>query len=240
MNKKERYKRSLSLPGWSPAVQEKLENSSALVVGAGGLGSPVLYYLTATGVGRIGLMETDTVDLSNLQRQILYTTDNIGQPKGETAVRRLKALNPNTIFHPYPERLIEDNAAEIISNYDIVVDCTDNLTTRRLIHRTCRRTGKPWVHGAIGEYYGQVTTFLPQTGPCWCCLYGDTPDREPGELGVFGPVAGVIGCIQAAEAIKVLTKLGEPLSGRLLVVDAVSGKYDQMRYTKREDCPDCA
>lgn len=239
MHLQERYKRNLGLPGWGPGVQDKLGASAVLVVGAGGLGSPALYYLTAAGVGRIGIMETDTVDLSNLQRQILYTTDDIGHPKGETALRRLKALNPNTALHLYPERLVEENAADIIKDHDLLVDCTDNLAARSLIHRACLETQKPWVHGAIGEYYGQVTTFLPQTGPCWRCLYEDIPHCEPPELGAFGPVAGVIGCMQAAEAIKVLTGLGEPLSGRLLVWDALSGSCDQMLYAKRGDCPDC-
>ncbi|MDQ7789461.1 MAG: HesA/MoeB/ThiF family protein [Clostridia bacterium] len=235
----ERYSRNLILPGWGQETQERLADSTALVVGAGGLGSPVLYYLAAAGVGRIGIVEGDRVDQSNLQRQILYTTGDIGHPKGQAALERLGALNPEIDIRLYPYRLGFGNAAETIADYDIILDCTDNLATRRLLHHTCRKTGKPWVHGAISEYYGHVTTLLPDRGPCWSCLYEDGDSREPETTGTFGPVAGLIGTIQAGEAVKYLTGLGELLVGRLLIWDALSARFDEMTFPKRPTCPHC-
>ncbi|MDA8097613.1 MAG: HesA/MoeB/ThiF family protein [Clostridia bacterium] len=235
----ERYSRSLMLPGWERQTQNRLAASSALVVGAGGLGSPVLYYLAAAGVGRIGILEGDTVDRSNLQRQILYTTSDIHRPKGQVSVERLGALNPEIDFKLYPFHLDPHNAAEIVHGHDVVIDCTDNLTARRLLHATCRKAGKAWVHGAISEYYGQVTIFLPDRGPCWACLYEGSDSREPEKVGTFGAAVGVIGSIQAGEAIKYLGQIGELLVGRLLVWDALTGGFDQMSFTTRPGCPDC-
>lgn len=213
--------------------QQRLLESAALIIGAGGLGSPVALYLAAAGVGRLGLCDTDTVSLSNLQRQILYSEEEIGRQKTECAARRLGALRSDLRCTLHPEGLNAENAAAIASGYDIVIDCCDNFATRYLIDDTCRALGKPWVHGTIGGFDGRVTTFLPGAESGFADLY---PERE--ELcargtaagGVLGAVPGAIGAIQACEALKVLGRFGRPLSGRMLVVNFSDNLYNIISF----------
>ncbi|MDE7141388.1 MAG: HesA/MoeB/ThiF family protein, partial [Muribaculaceae bacterium] len=194
----------------------------ALIVGLGGLGCPVGLYLAGAGVGRIGLCDSDTVSASNLQRQTLYGEAQVGEPKVEAARRRLAGLNSGVRFEPHPAGLTPERAADIIAAYDVVVDCCDNFATRYLISDTCRALGRPWVHGTIGEFRGQVATFMPGRGAAYDDLY---PDREAlsarpaASGGVLGAVPGVVGAIQAAEALKVLLGMEGTLAGRLLSVD---------------------
>lgn len=220
--KQERYSRQIMLPEIGEAGQRKLAEASVLIIGVGGLGSAVATYLTGAGVGRIGLMDHDTVSLSNLQRQVLYTEATVGLPKVTIAAERLKSQSSATRFDLYPEGLTPENGIGIISKYDIVIDCTDNYATRFLIDDTCSETGKPWVHGAIGAFRGQVSVFNYLRK----CRYSDLyPDRETlcalprGVNGVIGAVPGIIGTIQAAEAIKLIAGFGELLDGRLFTID---------------------
>lgn len=218
----ERYARQTMLPEIGPEGQRRLLGSSVLIVGLGGLGSPAALYLTGAGVGRIGLADPDTVSESNLQRQVLYDTAQTGRPKTEAARERLAALSPHTCFECHPQGLRPDNAAGMVAAYDLVLDCCDNFATRYLIDDVCAACGKPWVHGSIGEFYGQVTVFNHRRG----LRYADLcPDREqlcarPAAAGgVLGALPGVIGAMQAAEAVKLLAGFGEPLDGRLLTID---------------------
>lgn len=179
MSMPERYARQMELPGWTPEKQERLTSGRVLVVGAGGLGSAVLPYLVAAGIGCAGIVDADSVDLTNLQRQVLYDMNDIGTPKVEAATRRLRALNPDVEIQGYRAHLEPHNAVKIITDYNLIVDCTDHLETRKLLNRTCLDLGKPWVHAAVSEYYGHVTTLLP-SGPCWYCLFGgETTDTAP-------------------------------------------------------------
>jgi adenylyltransferase/sulfurtransferase len=234
----ERYARNLGLPGWTVETQRRLATAGVLVVGAGGLGSAVLPYLVAAGVGRTGIVEDDTVEITNLQRQVLYDTPDVGTSKAEAAARRLSALNPEVTVTPHRSRLTPENAAGILAAYDLVIDCTDNLATRQLINRTCLELGKPWVHAAVSEYYGHVTTLRP-AGPCWHCLSGMDTAAEPPPSGILGPVAGLIGCLQATEALKYLTGTGRLLVGRLLVWDALRPGWEEFSYRKNPDCAVC-
>lgn len=217
-----RYSRQMMLPGFGEQAQRRLQAASVLIVGLGGLGSAVAIYLAGAGAGHIGLADPDTVSLSNLQRQVLYTTAETGQPKTACAARRLTALNPGIRLSVYPEGLTPDNATELIRQYDLVVDCTDNFPTRYLIDDTCHATGIPWVHGAIGEWHGQVTVFGHTSRRRYTDLYPDrdTLCRLPRRtMGVTGPLPGVIGSLQASEVIKLITGTGTPLDGRILTID---------------------
>jgi molybdopterin/thiamine biosynthesis adenylyltransferase/rhodanese-related sulfurtransferase len=221
-----RYERHLMLQGFGPAAQERLKASSVLVVGAGGLGCPALLYLAAAGVGRIAVVDPDTVDASNLQRQVLYTSDDVGSNKAETAARRLRALNPLVRVEAHPVRFSRANAIGLVSSCDLVLDGSDNFATRYLVNDACVLAGRPFVYGAIQGFEGQVSVFNLRGGPTYRCLFPEPP--EPGtapscaEAGVLGAVAGLIGTAQACEAIKVLSGVGEPLSGRLLVWNALT------------------
>ena len=221
-----RYARHLSLQGFGPEAQEKLKRSRVLVIGAGGLGCPALLYLAAAGVGRIVIMDGDCVDVSNLQRQVLYTSDDAGQLKAEAAARRLLALNPLIEIEPVAERFTRDNALERLHECDLVLDGSDNFSTRYLVNDACVIAGKPFVYGAIQGFEGQASVFNYQGGPTYRCLFPEPP--EPGtvpncsEAGVLGVLPGLIGTIQATEAIKLLTGVGEPLSGRLLLWDSLT------------------
>lgn len=224
----ERYSRQTILPEVGTEGQRRLLASSALIVGAGGLGSPVALYLAAAGVGRLGLCDTDTVSLSNLQRQILYKESETGKPKVECAAGRLAELRSDLRCDLHTRGLTPDNARELIAAYDIVVDCCDNFATRYLIADTCRETRTPWVHGSIGAFEGRVTTFLPDSGHCFDDLYPDRTElcaRRPSAGGVLGAVPGAIGSLQACEVLKVLGAFGEPLSGRLLAADFLTNRY---------------
>ena len=239
----QRYSRHLSLPEFGKEGQEKLKNSSVLLVGAGGLGSPAATYLAAAGVGRIGLVDFDTVEASNLQRQILYGTSDVGRPKLEAAAERLQDLNPHVEVERHEVRLTSDNALGIIDDYDVVADGTDNFPTRYLVNDACVMTGTPNVYASIFRFEGQVSVFATEDGPCYRCLYEEPP--PPGlvpscaEGGVLGILPGFIGTLQATEVIKLLTGIGEPLVGRLLMVDALEMNFRTVNVPTNPDCPVC-
>lgn len=218
----ERYARQTTLPEVGAEGQRRLAESSALIVGLGGLGCPAGLYLAGAGVGRIGLCDSDIVSLSNLQRQTLYSETQVGEAKTAAALSRLRGINSEVSFEVFPEGLTPENAREIISGYDVVVDCCDNFATRYLICDTCRELGKPWVHGTIGAFNGQVATFLPDAEVAYDDLY---PDREAmaslpaASGGVLGAVPGTVGALEAAEALKLLLGMDGTLAGRLLTID---------------------
>jgi molybdopterin/thiamine biosynthesis adenylyltransferase/rhodanese-related sulfurtransferase len=220
-----RYQRHLALPGFGPAAQERLKAGSVLVIGAGGLGCPALLYLAAAGVGRIIIVDPDTVDASNLQRQVLYLSSDQGSGKAETAARRLRALNPLIRVEAHPVRFDRSNALGLVRSVDVVVDGSDNFETRYLVNDACVLAGKPFVYGAIQGFEGQLSVFNLGEGPTYRCLFPEPPEAGSvpncAEAGVLGAVTGVIGTAQACEAIKLLAGIGEPLSGRLLVWDAL-------------------
>ena len=238
-----RYGRHLIIPEVGLAGQKRLKASSVLVVGTGGLGSPLSLYLAAAGVGRIGLVDYDVVDDSNLQRQVLYTTKDLGKSKPWTAKERLEALNPHIEVEVYETRLTSDNALEIMKDYDVIVDGTDNFPTRYLVNDACALLGKPNVYGSIFRFDGQVSVFYAKKGPCYRCLYPEPP--PPGlvpscaEGGVLGVLPGIIGALQANETLKLLLGIGEPLIGRLLLFDALRMSFRELRIRKDPNCPLC-
>ncbi len=238
-----RYGRHLIMPEVGLEGQKKLKSASVLIIGAGGLGSPLAFYLTAAGVGRIGIVDFDVVDFSNLQRQIIHTTNDVGRSKLESAREKLSALNPNVEIETYETRLTSENALEIIKDYDIIIDGTDNFPTRYLVNDACVLLGKPNVYGSIFRFEGQASVFYAKVGPCYRCLYQEPP--PPGlvpscaEGGVLGVLPGIIGTIQALEAIKLILGVGEPLIGRLLLFDALKMKFRELKLRKNPDCPIC-
>jgi molybdopterin/thiamine biosynthesis adenylyltransferase/rhodanese-related sulfurtransferase/molybdopterin converting factor small subunit len=238
-----RYSRHLIMPEVTIEGQRRLKESSVLLVGAGGLGSPASLYLAAAGVGRIGIVDFDVVDESNLQRQIVHDTSWVGKPKLESAKARLSALNPHIAIETYDAALARDNALVIMQDYDVVVDGTDNFQTRYLTNDACFFLNKPNVYGSIFRFEGQASVFWPGRGPCYRCLYPEPP--PPGlvpscaEGGVLGILPGVIGGIQATEALKILVGIGEPLVGRLLLYDALGMSFRQLRLRRSPDCPLC-
>jgi adenylyltransferase/sulfurtransferase len=238
-----RYARHIIIEEFGFEGQKKLLNSRVLVVGAGGLGSPVIYYLAAAGVGTIGIVENDFVDLSNLQRQILHDSYSIGEKKVEVAKRKVKALNPDVEVITYDTYLDKTNVLDIIKDYDVVVDCTDNFPTRFLLNDACYFVGKPLVHGAVLRFEGQVSVFLPSDeNPCYRCIYSEPPSGPTvtcREAGVLGAVVGVIGSLQAVETIKLITGVGQPLIGKLLVYDALYQDFSFFNVKKDSDCPLC-
>ncbi|MQL50762.1 molybdopterin-synthase adenylyltransferase MoeB [Desulfofundulus thermobenzoicus] len=237
-----RYQRNILLPGVGVEGQVKLLQSGVLLVGAGGLGSPAAFYLAAAGVGRLGLVDADVVDLSNLQRQILHRTGDIGRPKVESARDKLVALNPDVQVEVFPERLSAASAVSLIERYDLVVDCTDNFATRFLLNETCLALGKPFIYGGVLAFAGNLMTIIPGAGPCLRCIFPVEPEQGvPGcaELGVLGAVPGIIGTLQATEAIKYLLGLGELLTGRLLTFDALSMTFYEVSVQQNPDCPAC-
>ena len=230
-----RYQRHLSLPGFGPAAQERLKASSVLVIGAGGLGCPALLYLAAAGVGRIGIVDSDRVELSNLQRQVLFQTGDAGSLKAEAAAKRLQALNPLIAFEVHPVRFTRDNALDLVRSFALVVDGSDNFATRYLVNDACVIADRPLVYGAIQGFDGQVSVFNFQGGPTYRCLFPEPP--EPGtvpscnENGVLGVLPGLIGTMQACEAIKILAGIGEPLSGKLLLLNALTMTTSSLSLT---------
>ncbi len=239
-----RYSRHLLIPEVGEAGQAKLLKSKVLLIGAGGLGSPTALYLAAAGVGRLGIIDDDVVDASNLQRQILHTTDRVGMAKTESAKKTLQALNPDVAVDEHRLRLQRDNALELFSKYDLVVDGSDNFGTRYLVNDACVLLEKPNVHGSIFRFDGQATTFVPGGGrPCYRCLFPEPPPPELApscqEAGVLGVLPGIIGMIQAVEAVKLLLGKGEPLIGRLLLYDALEQKFREVKYARDPACPAC-
>jgi len=238
-----RYQRHLLLPEIGPSGQQKLLDSKVLVLGAGGLGSPASIYLAAAGVGTIGILDMDVVDWSNLQRQILHNSDRIGERKVESARKTLTALNPDVNVVTHDVRLGADNVVEIMSGYDLVVDATDNFPSRYLVNDASLLTRTPVVHGSIFRFEGQATVFQPYMGPCYRCLFPEPPPPEfapsCSEAGVLGVLPGIIGSIQAVEAIKLLLGIGEPLVGRLLAYDALAEEFRSFSFRRDPNCPAC-
>ncbi len=230
-----RYARHLVLKGFGGAAQQKLKAASVLVVGAGGLGSPAIAYLAAAGIGRLTIVDPDTVSLSNLQRQVIHTTASVGSSKAESAGSFAAALNPHVALDLHAEAVTKDNADALVGAAEIVLDGTDNLVTRRVVAAACDRLGKPLVSGAVSMFSGQVTVFAPHLGgPPHSALYPDeaSDDALPSceANGILGPVTGVIGTLMAMEAIKLVTGVGEPLVGRLLVYDAREARFSEIGY----------
>lgn len=238
-----RYSRHLLLPEVGLQGQRKLKQSRVLLVGAGGLGSPVSLYLAAAGVGTIGMIDFDTVDETNLHRQILHGSSDVGRPKLDSARERLGEVNPHIAFEAIPERLTSANALEILGEYDLVVDGTDNFPTRYLVNDACVLLGKPNVYGSIFRFEGQASVFWGAHGPCYRCLFAEPP--PPGmvpscaEGGVLGVLPGIIGTIQATEALKLLLGAGDTLLGRLLMLDALRMRFREIQLRKDPECPVC-
>jgi molybdopterin/thiamine biosynthesis adenylyltransferase/rhodanese-related sulfurtransferase len=238
-----RYSRHLLIPEVGLAGQEKLAAARVLVVGAGGLGSPILAYLAAAGVGRIGIVDDDAVDVTNLQRQILYATADVGRPKAATAAERLHALNPQIAVDAYGVRLDAANARELVRAYDVVVDGTDTFASRYLINDACVLEGKPDVYGSIFRFDGQVSVFGAPGGPCYRCLYPEPPPDELvpncAEGGVLGVLGGMIGTWQASETLKLILGIGRTLVGRLVLIDALDARVREVRVARDPACPLC-
>jgi molybdopterin/thiamine biosynthesis adenylyltransferase/rhodanese-related sulfurtransferase len=238
-----RYSRHLIMPEVGVDGQRKLKAGSVLCIGAGGLGSPAAMYLAAAGVGRIGIVDFDVVDFSNLQRQIIHGTPDVGRSKLASAKDRINALNPHVDVQTFEEMLSSENALRLFEGYDVILDGTDNFPTRYLVNDACVLLGKPNTYGSIFRFEGQASVFATKNGPCYRCLYPEPP--PPGlvpscaEGGVLGVLPGVIGVIQATEAIKLITGIGEPLIGRFLIYDALRMRFRELKLKKDPDCPVC-
>jgi adenylyltransferase/sulfurtransferase len=238
-----RYSRHLIMPEVGMEGQLKLKAAKVLCIGAGGLGSPLALYLAAAGVGTIGIVDFDVVDFTNLQRQIIHSTADVGRKKLDSAEDKLKSINPNVNVVRFDTRLSSANALEIFRDFDIIIDGTDNFPTRYLVNDACVLTGKPNVYGSIFRFEGQVSVFGVEEGPCYRCLYPEPP--PPGlvpscaEGGVLGILPGLVGVMQATEAIKLILGAGEPLIGRLLLVDALAMRFRELKLRKNPDCPAC-
>jgi molybdopterin/thiamine biosynthesis adenylyltransferase/rhodanese-related sulfurtransferase len=238
-----RYSRHLIMPEVALDGQKKLKQARVLTVGAGGLGSPLALYLAAAGVGTIGIVDFDVVDESNLQRQIIHGTSDLGRPKMESAREKIEDINPNVKVEAFEEALTSENALEIFEDFDVIVDGTDNFPTRYLVNDACVLLGKPNVYGSIFRFEGQASVFYAEEGPCYRCLYPEPP--PPGlvpscaEGGVLGILPGAIGTIQATETVKLLLGIGEPLIGRLLLYDALTMRFREMKLRKDPGCPVC-
>ncbi|HEX4377323.1 MAG TPA: molybdopterin-synthase adenylyltransferase MoeB [Steroidobacteraceae bacterium] len=237
-----RYARHLALNQFGPAGQQKLSASRVLIAGCGGLGSPAALYLAAAGVGTLGLLDFDVVDESNLQRQVLFETADIGEPKVERARRRLSALNPRIDVVAHQQELCAANVRELFDHYDLIIDGSDRVGTHYLVSDACVLYRKPLVTAAVYRFEGQIMSYLPDRGPCYRCLFPTIdPAAAPGcaDTGVLGVLPGVMGTLQATEAIKLLTGIGLPLLGRLLTYDALELRFHELRFARREDCAVC-
>ena len=240
----ERYARHLVLHVFGGPGQQRLKAARVLVIGAGGLGSPAILYLAAAGVGTLGVVDDDIVSLSNLQRQVLHATDEIGQTKIASAARAVARVNPHVTLDGHETRLTPENAETLIGAYDLVLDGCDNFSTRYLVNRICAKLEKPLVSAAIGRWEGQLSVFRPWLGgPCYQCIFPEAPDPSLtpacSEAGVLGALAGIMGSMQAAEAVKLITGAGTPLDGRLWLFDALNADIRTIRASKRSDCPIC-
>lgn len=240
---KERYSRHILVPEIGLEGQLKLLDAKVLLLGAGGLGSPTALYLAAAGVGTIGLVDDDEVDASNLQRQVIHSTETIGIPKTESARRQIEALNPDVTVNEHRTRLDSSNVIELLSSYDIIVDGADNFPTRYLLNDASVRLNKPVVSASILAFDGQISTFVPHDGPCYRCLYPTPPPPELapscGAAGVLGMLPGVMGLMQSLEVFKLITGAGEPLVGRLLLFEALSTTFTELKVRKDPSCPIC-
>jgi adenylyltransferase/sulfurtransferase len=240
----QRYSRHIILPEVGGKGQQKIFDAKVFIIGAGGLGCPVGYYLTAAGVGNIALVDNDTVELSNLQRQIAHNVNTIGMNKGESAKKTFELLNPDVNINVIKERVTSKNILELLKDYDIVVDGSDNFPTRYLVNDACVMLKKPLVSGAILRFEGQITTILPGEGPCYRCLFEDPP--PPGlvpscqEAGVLGVLPGVIGALQATEVLKLILDKGKPLVGNLLIYDALNTNFRKVRIPRNPECAICS
>jgi sulfur-carrier protein adenylyltransferase/sulfurtransferase len=238
-----RYSRHLIMPEVGMEGQLKLKKAKVLLIGAGGLGSPLALYLAAAGVGKMGLVDFDVVDFTNLQRQIMHGTSDVGRPKLDSAAETIAEINPYVELVPHQARLTSGNALDIFADYDIVADGTDNFATRYLVNDACVLSGKPNVYGSIFRFEGQASVFATREGPCYRCLYPEPP--PPGlvpscaEGGVLGVLPGIVGCIQALETIKLIIGKGDPLIGRLLLFDALGLRFRELKLRKNPDCPAC-
>ena len=238
-----RFSRHLTLTEFGVEGQKRLKAARVLCVGAGGLGSPATLYLAAAGIGTLGLVEFDLVDITNLQRQVLYTTDDVGRPKIERASERLRALNPHLNVEAHATRFEASNALELVSAYDVVLDGTDNFAARYLVNDACVIAGRPNAYGSIFRFEGQASVFAAKNGPCYRCLHPEPP--PPGlvpncaEAGVLGVLPGIIGTIQATEAIKLIAGIGEPLIGRFVIYDALRMRFRELRLPKDPHCAVC-
>ncbi|MDE6889055.1 MAG: HesA/MoeB/ThiF family protein [Eubacterium sp.] len=240
----QRYARHFTLDEVGEEGQEKLLGAKVCIIGAGGLGSPAAFYLAAAGIGTIGIADADAVELSNLQRQILHGTADIGRKKALSAKGSLERLNPDTVVHPYPVLVNEDNIADLIDGYDMVLDAADNFETKFLINDACVRAGKPFVHAGVIRFQGQLMTYVPGQGPCYRCIFKEPPPQgavpSAKEAGVLGAACGVIGSLQAMEVVKYVLGAGELLTGRLLVYDALSAQLRTIKLPERaHDCRAC-
>ncbi len=240
---RDRYSRHLLLPEVGERGQAALLDAKVLLLGAGGLGSPAALYLAAAGVGTLGMVDPDTVDASNLQRQVIHSTARVGKPKVDSAEETLKGLNPDVKVVKFQERLTSENIDRIFDGFDVIVDGCDNFPTRYLVNDASVMKRKPVVHGSIFRFEGQVTTFVPYEGPCYRCLYPQPPPPHLApscqEAGVLGVLPGLIGVIQATEAIKLVLKKGSPLVGRLLTYDSLGMKFRELKLRRDKDCPMC-
>jgi len=239
----ERYSRHIILPEVGGVGQRKMLDARVLMIGAGGLGSPAAYYLAAAGIGHLGIVDFDTVDLSNLQRQIIHSTERIGMLKTESAKKTIAALNPDVNVTTYNERISSQNIKKLFEGYDYIVDGSDNFATRFLINDACVLMNKVNIHGSIFRFEGQATVFDPKNGPCYRCLYPEPP--PPGlvpncqEGGVLGVLAGIIGNIQAVETLKLVLGIGESLAGKLLIYDALNTEFRKLKLKRDVNCPVC-
>jgi molybdopterin-synthase adenylyltransferase len=239
----QRYSRHILLPEVGGKGQMRLKQSSVLIVGAGGLGSPVALYLAAAGVGRIGLIDSDVVDTSNLQRQVLHDTAQLGRPKVESGADRLRAINPNITVETYYDRLGAENVADLVSKYDVIVGGVDNFPARYLLNDACVMARKPLVEAGILKYDGMIMTIKPYEGPCYRCIFPEPP--PPGtvptcsEAGILGALAGVMGSMQAFEALKLLLNIGEPLAGQMLMFEGLKGQFRTVEWDRNPKCPVC-
>ena len=239
----ERYSRQILLPNVGGKGQERLLKAKVLIIGAGGLGSPAALYLASAGIGKIGIVDFDKVELNNLQRQIVHTFKSVGEPKVESAKNTLNAINQDVEIVPYELRLTSENILDIIKDYDIIVDGSDNFPTRYLVNDACVLSGKPLCHGGIFRFDGQAITILPEKSACYRCLFPEPP--PPGlvpscqEAGILGAVAGVIGTIQANEVLKYVLGIGNLLAGKLLVFNALDSSFRQVKVPRNPECPVC-